>query len=140
MPGRLRGVSARGCRGPHCGSSGAGARPCRSGCCSKARNSWAATRVESSRLRRGGSGIVPVPRPEAASRSVSAACCLSVIGAWVSWYRKISRLAYVGSENFTNASLNRNRELGVITSNSAIVSTIKSVLTVDAERAAIWTP
>jgi phosphatidylserine/phosphatidylglycerophosphate/cardiolipin synthase-like enzyme len=58
----------------------------------------------------------------------------------VSWYRKISRLAYVGSENFTNASLNRNRELGVITSNSAIVSTIKSVLTVDAERAAIWTP
>lgn len=46
--------------------------------------------------------------------------------------------AYVGSENFSNASLNENRELGMITTNSAIVSSVNSTLTKDFTGATPW--
>ena len=46
--------------------------------------------------------------------------------------------AYVGSENFSNASLNENRELGMITTNSSIVSSVNSTLTKDFTGATPW--
>ena len=45
---------------------------------------------------------------------------------------------YVGSENFTSASLNRNRELGIVTTNATIVSSVDSTLTADANQAKPW--
>lgn len=46
--------------------------------------------------------------------------------------------AYVGSENFSNASLNENRELGMITTDSAIVSSVNATLTKDFTGATPW--
>jgi phosphatidylserine/phosphatidylglycerophosphate/cardiolipin synthase-like enzyme len=46
--------------------------------------------------------------------------------------------AYVGSENFSNASLNENRELGMITTNSSIVSSVNTTLTKDFTGATPW--
>lgn len=45
---------------------------------------------------------------------------------------------YVGSENFSNASLNENRELGIITTNSSILSSVNSTLTQDFTGATPW--
>jgi phosphatidylserine/phosphatidylglycerophosphate/cardiolipin synthase-like enzyme len=45
---------------------------------------------------------------------------------------------YVGSENFSNASLNENRELGMITTNAAILSSVNSTLTKDFTGATPW--
>jgi phosphatidylserine/phosphatidylglycerophosphate/cardiolipin synthase-like enzyme len=45
------------------------------------------------------------------------------------------RIAFVGSENFSVASLDHNRELGIITSDPAVVSGVASVLAGDYARA-----
>lgn len=39
--------------------------------------------------------------------------------------------AFIGSENFSNTSLNKNRELGLITSDSSILSSLQSTLSSD---------
>jgi phosphatidylserine/phosphatidylglycerophosphate/cardiolipin synthase-like enzyme len=49
-----------------------------------------------------------------------------------------SARVYVGSENFSNASLNENRELGMITTNAAILSSVNSTLTKDFTGATPW--
>jgi phosphatidylserine/phosphatidylglycerophosphate/cardiolipin synthase-like enzyme len=46
--------------------------------------------------------------------------------------------AFVGSENFSDASLDYNRELGIITSDAAIISVLENTLLTDAARAAPW--
>ena len=46
--------------------------------------------------------------------------------------------AFVGSENFSDASLDYNRELGIITSDGAIVSILVNTLLADAAGAAPW--
>ena len=46
--------------------------------------------------------------------------------------------AFVGSENFSDASLDYNRELGIITSDAAIVSVLEDTLLADAAGAAPW--
>jgi cardiolipin synthase len=46
--------------------------------------------------------------------------------------------AFVGSENFSDASLGYNRELGIITSDAAIVSVLENTLSADAAGAAPW--
>jgi phosphatidylserine/phosphatidylglycerophosphate/cardiolipin synthase-like enzyme len=48
--------------------------------------------------------------------------------------------AFVGSENFSNASLNRNRELGIETSDPAIVTGLTATLNSDAAGAEAWAP
>jgi phosphatidylserine/phosphatidylglycerophosphate/cardiolipin synthase-like enzyme len=45
---------------------------------------------------------------------------------------------FIGSENFSNASLTGNRELGLITTNSAILTTVGSTLASDFAQAAPW--
>ena len=46
--------------------------------------------------------------------------------------------AFVGSENFSNASLNQNRELGIETADPAIVSGLTATLNSDAAGAQTW--
>ena len=46
--------------------------------------------------------------------------------------------AFVGSENFSNASLNSNRELGVETADAAIVTGLTATLNSDAAGAQVW--
>ena len=46
--------------------------------------------------------------------------------------------AFVGSENFSTSSLDYNRELGVVTSNSAVVTPLAKVMSSDARRASAW--
>jgi cardiolipin synthase len=46
--------------------------------------------------------------------------------------------AFVGSENFSAASLNHNRELGLLTSDAAIVNGLTKTLESDADGAASW--
>jgi cardiolipin synthase A/B len=46
---------------------------------------------------------------------------------------------YVGSENFSDASLNKNRELGMITTNTSILSGVNSTLASDFSGATPWT-
>ena len=46
--------------------------------------------------------------------------------------------AFVGSENFSDASLDYNRELGVITSDAAVVSVLENTLSADATGATAW--
>jgi cardiolipin synthase len=48
--------------------------------------------------------------------------------------------AFVGSENFSNASLNSNRELGVETADPTIVAGLTSTLNSDAAGAQLWRP
>jgi cardiolipin synthase len=48
--------------------------------------------------------------------------------------------AFVGSENFSNASLNANRELGIETADPGIVSSLTSTLNSDAAGAKSWRP
>jgi phosphatidylserine/phosphatidylglycerophosphate/cardiolipin synthase-like enzyme len=48
------------------------------------------------------------------------------------------KTAFVGSENFSDASLDYNRELGIITSDTAVVSTLETTLSADAAGAAPW--
>jgi cardiolipin synthase A/B len=48
--------------------------------------------------------------------------------------------AFVGSENFSNASLNQNRELGVETTDPAIVAGLTATLNSDAAGAQSWRP
>ncbi|HEX4222382.1 MAG TPA: phospholipase D-like domain-containing protein [Pseudonocardiaceae bacterium] len=45
---------------------------------------------------------------------------------------------YVGSENFSNASLNSNRELGMITTDASVLSSVNSTLTSDFNGATPW--
>jgi cardiolipin synthase len=47
--------------------------------------------------------------------------------------------AFIGSENFSNTSLNENRELGLITTNSAILSSLQSTLASDYSGATPYT-
>jgi cardiolipin synthase len=42
-----------------------------------------------------------------------------------------NKQAFIGSENFSNTSLNQNRELGLITTNSTILASLKSTLAGD---------
>ena len=46
--------------------------------------------------------------------------------------------AFVGSENFSNASLNSNRELGIETTDPGIVSGLTATLNSDAAGAQAW--
>ncbi|HEY2673703.1 MAG TPA: phospholipase D-like domain-containing protein [Rugosimonospora sp.] len=46
--------------------------------------------------------------------------------------------AFVGSQNFSNASWNKNRELGFITTNSAIVSSLNSTVAGDYAGGTAW--
>ncbi len=46
---------------------------------------------------------------------------------------------FIGSENFSSTSLNRNRELGLITSNSAVLSAMASTFAADFSRGTHWT-
>jgi cardiolipin synthase A/B len=46
--------------------------------------------------------------------------------------------AFIGSENFSNASLTENRELGLIVSNPAILQSIETTLTGDFSRGVPW--
>jgi cardiolipin synthase len=46
-------------------------------------------------------------------------------------YGKTTAKVYIGSENFSNASLTENRELGVINSNAAIMSSLSPILASD---------
>jgi phosphatidylserine/phosphatidylglycerophosphate/cardiolipin synthase-like enzyme len=48
--------------------------------------------------------------------------------------------AFVGSENFSAASLNDNRELGLETTNPTIVAGLSATLNSDAAGAAVWRP
>ena len=45
---------------------------------------------------------------------------------------------FIGSQNFSVTSLLRNRELGIITSDSAMITTVASVLEQDAAGGALW--
>jgi cardiolipin synthase A/B len=45
---------------------------------------------------------------------------------------------FVGSENFSNASLNKNRELGFLTNNSSILSSIGTTLASDYAGGTVW--
>ena len=45
---------------------------------------------------------------------------------------------FVGSENFSNASLNKNRELGFLTNNASIISSIGTTLASDYAGGAVW--
>ena len=46
--------------------------------------------------------------------------------------------AFVGSENFSTSSLSYNRELGIVTSNSAIVTALSKIMATDASHAVEW--
>jgi cardiolipin synthase A/B len=46
---------------------------------------------------------------------------------------------FIGSENFSSTSLNHNRELGLITSNSAVLSAIASTFKADFSNGTLWT-
>ena len=46
---------------------------------------------------------------------------------------------FLGSENFSNASLNENRELGLILTDSAVLSSTHATLTTDFNQATPWT-
>ncbi len=46
-------------------------------------------------------------------------------------YGKPTASVFIGSENFSNASLNENRELGIITTNSAILTSVNTTLSSD---------
>ena len=46
--------------------------------------------------------------------------------------------AFVGSENFSDASLEFNRELGIITSDSAVISVLENTLSADAAAGTSW--
>lgn len=46
--------------------------------------------------------------------------------------------AFVGSENFSSASLEKNRELGLVLSDPAILSNIRSILTQDFQAGTLW--
>ncbi len=48
--------------------------------------------------------------------------------------------AFVGSENFSSASLNQNRELGLATTDPAVVGGLAKTLTSDAAGGTTWTP
>jgi cardiolipin synthase A/B len=48
--------------------------------------------------------------------------------------------AFVGSENFSSASLNQNRELGLETTDPTVVAALARTLTTDAAGAATWRP
>ncbi len=48
--------------------------------------------------------------------------------------------AFVGSENFSNASLNKNRELGIETTDPGVVSGLTATLNSDAAGAHAWRP
>jgi len=48
------------------------------------------------------------------------------------------RRAFVGSQNFSSASLTRNRELGMLTSDPAVVGPLAAALAADAAGAAPW--
>ena len=48
--------------------------------------------------------------------------------------------AFVGSENFSNASLNANRELGIETADSAVVGGLTATVNSDAAGARSWSP
>jgi cardiolipin synthase A/B len=48
------------------------------------------------------------------------------------------QVTFVGSQNFSTSSLSYNRELGIITSNSTIVSTVAATLRSDAQSASLW--
>jgi len=45
---------------------------------------------------------------------------------------------FIGSENFSNTSLNQNRELGLITSNHAVMSAIASTFAADFRNGKLW--
>jgi phosphatidylserine/phosphatidylglycerophosphate/cardiolipin synthase-like enzyme len=45
---------------------------------------------------------------------------------------------FIGSENFSSTSLNRNRELGLITSSPAVLSAIASTFTTDFRNGKGW--
>jgi len=45
---------------------------------------------------------------------------------------------FVGSENFSSSSLTKNRELGFLTTNGSMISTISSTLTSDYDGASTW--
>jgi phosphatidylserine/phosphatidylglycerophosphate/cardiolipin synthase-like enzyme len=45
---------------------------------------------------------------------------------------------FIGSENFSSTSLNRNRELGLITSESSVLSAVSSSFTADFQRGTQW--
>jgi cardiolipin synthase len=49
-----------------------------------------------------------------------------------------SQQAFVGSENFSNASLNRNRELGIETADPSVVKALATTIRADAANAAAW--
>jgi phosphatidylserine/phosphatidylglycerophosphate/cardiolipin synthase-like enzyme len=53
-------------------------------------------------------------------------------------YGTANAAVFVGSENFSDASLERNRELGLIVSDPAILSSIKRTLTEDFNAATPW--
>ena len=46
---------------------------------------------------------------------------------------------FIGSENFSSTSLNHNRELGLITSNSAVLSAMASTFAADFSHGTHWT-
>lgn len=50
------------------------------------------------------------------------------------------RKAFVGSQNFSPASLNHNRELGLLTADPTVVATLARVITSDAAGATSWQP
>jgi cardiolipin synthase len=45
---------------------------------------------------------------------------------------------FLGSENFSNASLNENRELGLITTDAAVLTSVHSTLAADYSGGAVW--
>lgn len=51
-----------------------------------------------------------------------------------------TRKAFLGSENFSNASLTRNRELGLILTQRAVVQSLATTLAADFAGATPWTP
>jgi phosphatidylserine/phosphatidylglycerophosphate/cardiolipin synthase-like enzyme len=48
--------------------------------------------------------------------------------------------AFVGSQNFSSASLNHNRELGLLTADPAVVTALARTIKLDAAGAAPWSP
>jgi cardiolipin synthase A/B len=54
-------------------------------------------------------------------------------------YGKSDAKVFIGSENFSNTSLNENRELGLIISNQAIMSSIASTFASDFKNGTPWT-
>ncbi len=50
------------------------------------------------------------------------------------------RKAFVGSQNFSSASLNHNRELGLLTADPTVVATLARTIKSDAAGAAPWSP